>query len=84
MRQNEDMKETDQRACTLWVAQWRERILPDDATALPHSRPRAGRVQGQGQFKALADIWRTKRQVDTWKTRFGGAAKVGTRPDTQG
>ena len=30
-------------------AQWCEKILPDDATALPHRRPRADKVQRQGQ-----------------------------------
>ena len=60
-----------------------EKNILHDATALPHSRPRAGKVQRQGQgfSRHMAD----KRQgikVDTWQTRFGGAAKVDTTPDT--
>ena len=44
-------KETDQRACNInvWAAQWREGILLDGATALPHSRPRVDKIQRQGQ-----------------------------------
>ena len=49
--QNEDMKETDRRACNIYTAgctMLRTNIL-HDATALPHSRPRMGKVQRQGQ-----------------------------------
>ena len=52
---------------------------------MPRPCPTAGqeRAKSGGKAKALADKWWTKGKVDTWQTRFGGAAKVDTRPDAR-
>ena len=64
-------KETDQRACNInavGCATLRKN-LPHDATALPHSRPRADKVQRRGRMVDLR--W---QRADTWRTKSGHMA----------
>ena len=51
---------------------------------MPRTCPTAGqeRTKSTRKAKVLADTWWTKGKADTWQTRFGGAAKVDTKPDT--
>ena len=76
-------KETDQRACNInavGCAMLRKNLILHDATALPHSRPRADKVQKQGRTvdthgantrgAHMADkAWR--RQSGPWRTHGG-------------
>ena len=49
-----------------WVSQCWERILLHDVTALPHSRPRAYKVERRGRKVDLS--W---QRVGTWRTKNG-------------
>ena len=84
--QNEDIKETDQRACNIYTAgctMLRTNIL-HDATALPHSRPRVGKVQRQGQgfSRLMADKRQGGHMADKVWRRSQSGHNAGHKADT--